>query len=105
MSLDQGKVFSSIKIKPKALLLPILVKDDMEEFFQPRGLSDKDFTHVSRDIGNNFGPFSVPFPEDRISYIRAACNYSTRNANFKRRFSDIRLKSVSFLVSQFVCLS
>ena len=41
----------------------------------------------------------------RISDIRAACNYATRNANFKSRISDIRLKLVSFLVSHFLCRS
>ena len=41
--------------------------------------------------------------EGRISYIRAACNYHTRNANFKSRISDIQLQSVSFLVSQILC--
>ena len=29
----------------------------------------------SRDSGNDFGRFSVPFPEGRISDIRVACNY------------------------------
>ena len=38
------------------------------------------------------------FFEGRISYIRGACNYPTINANFESQFSDIRLKSVSFLV-------
>ena len=44
-----------------------------------------------RDIGNDFGRFSVSFFEGRISYIRAACNYPTSNANFKSWISDIRL--------------
>ena len=51
----------------------------------------------SRDSGNDFGRFLVPFPEGRISDIRVACNYPTRNANFKSQISDIRLKSVLFL--------
>ena len=42
-----------------------------------------------RDSGNNFGRFSVPFLEGRVSDIRAACIYPTRNANFKSRISDI----------------
>ena len=57
-----------------------------------------------RDSGNDFGHFSVSFFEGRISYIRAACNYPTRNANFKSWISDIRLQSVSFLVFQILCL-
>ena len=59
----------------------------------------------SRDSGNNFVHFSVPFLEGRISDICAACNYPTRNAIFKSRISDIRLKSVSFLVFHFLCRS
>ena len=39
------------------------------------------------------------FFEGWISHILAACNYPTRNANFKSRFSDNWLKLVSFLVS------
>ena len=58
---------------------------------------------LGRDSGNDFGRFSVSFFEGRISYIRAACNYPTRNANFKSRISDIRLQSISFLVSQILC--
>ena len=38
-----------------------------------------------RDSGNDFGCFLV-------SYIRAACNYPTRNANLKSCISDIRLQ-------------
>ena len=49
-----------------------------------------------RDSGNNFGLFSVSFFEGRISYIRAACNYPTRNVNFKSWISDIWLQSVSY---------
>ena len=60
---------------------------------------------AGRDSGNNFGRFSVPFLEGWISYIRAAYNYPTRYINFQSRFLDIRLKSVSFLVSQFLCRS
>ena len=42
-------------------------------------------THIlGRHSGNDFGRFSVSFFEGRISYIRAACNYPTRNANLKR---------------------
>ena len=41
----------------------------------------------ARDSGNDFGRFSVSF-----SYIQVACNYPTRNANFKSRISDIWLK-------------
>ena len=52
-----------------------------------------------RDSGNDFVCFSVPFLEGRISDIRAARNYPTRNANFKSLISDIQLKSVLFLVS------
>ena len=44
---------------------------------------------MARDSGNDFGRFSVSFFEGRISYIRAACNYPTRNANFKSRISDM----------------
>ena len=58
-----------------------------------------------RVSGNDFGRYLVPFLEGRISDIRAAYNYPTRNANFKSRISDIRLKSVSFLVSYFSCHS
>ena len=32
--------------------------------------------------------------EGRISYIRAACNYHTRNVNFESRISDIRLQII-----------
>ena len=59
----------------------------------------------ARDSGNDFGRFSVSFFEGRISYIRAACNYPTRNANLKSRISDIWLQSVLFLVSQILCRS
>ena len=58
-----------------------------------------------RDSGYDFVHFQVPFLEGRISDICAACDYPTRNANFKSRISDIPLKSVSFLVSQFLCRS
>ena len=47
----------------------------------------------SRGSGNDFGRFSVSFFEGRISYIRAACNYPIRNANFKSWISDIQLLS------------
>ena len=62
-------------------------------------------TLYGRDSGNDFVHFSVPFLEGRILDIRAACNYPTRNANFKNRISDFRLKLVSFLVSHFLCHS
>ena len=35
-----------------------------------------------RDSGNDFDCFLVPLLEGRISNIRAACIYPTRNANF-----------------------
>ena len=47
----------------------------------------------SRGSGNDFGRFSISFFEGRISYIRAACNYPIRNANFKSWISDIQLLS------------
>ena len=52
---------------------------------------------ANRDSGNDFGRYSVPFLDCRISDIRAACNYPTRYANFKSWISDIPLKSVSFI--------
>ena len=55
-----------------------------------------------RDSGNDFGHFSVPFFSGRISDIRAACNYPTRNANFKSWFLYIRIKSVLFLGSHYL---
>ena len=54
------------------------------------------------EIVETTGRFSFSFFEGRISYIRASCNYPTRNAHSKTRISDIRLQSVSFLVSQIV---
>ena len=36
---------------------------------------------TTRNSGNDFGRFPVSFFEGRISYIWAACNYPTRNAN------------------------
>ena len=57
---------------------------------------------VTRDSGNDFDWFSFPFLESWILDTWAACNYPTRNANFKSRFSDIRLKMVSFLVSHYI---
>ena len=41
-----------------------------------------------RDSGNDFRLFSVSFFEGRISYIRAVCNYPTRNAIFKSWITD-----------------
>ena len=49
---------------------------------------------VGRDSGNDFGRFSVPFLEGRISDICAACNFPTRYANLKSQILDIRLKFI-----------
>ena len=43
------------------------------------------------------------FLRGRVSYIRDACNYRNRTANFKSWISVICLQSVSFLVSQILC--
>ena len=59
--------------------------------------------HGTRDSGNDFVRFSVPFLEGRISNIRTGCNYPTRNANFKSWISDFWFKSVLFLVSHYKC--
>ena len=67
--------------------------------------SFKNFPLLGRDSGNDFGRFSVLFLEGRILDIHAACNYPTRNTNFKSRISDILLKSIWFLVSHFFCRS
>ena len=68
------KYFPTLQIK----ILPLMI------VLQSRHLllkNAKDLLIV-RDSGNDFGRFSVSFFEGRISYIRASCNYPTRNANF-----------------------
>ena len=59
-------------------------------------------TQGGRESGKDFVRFSVPFLEGRISDVRAAFNYPTRNTNFKSWIQDIRLKSVSFFISHFL---
>ena len=66
------------------------------KFLSTQLASDVYFDQCSRDSGNDFGRFSVSFIEGRILNIWAACNYPTRNANFKSWISDIRLKWKSF---------
>ena len=56
------------------------------------------FLVTGRDSGNDFGHLSVPFLED---WICAACNYPTRNTNFKKQILDNRLKLVLLLVIHF----
>ena len=91
--LDFHGFYQTLSIYFWQLLLfcnPLYSTMRVESLYHPNG-------HLScRDSGNDFVRFSVPFLEGRISNIRAACNYPTRNTNLKSRISDIRLKSIGF---------